>query len=297
MPMPAVRAALLLPAIVAAACVHVDTQGHSVREEHRFKVTGQPDLRLTTFDGPIEIRSWDQPEVLVEVEKRAPARESLDRIEVKVNQEGNRIELEARRPMSGESFIGIGINVSPQVRYIATLPRNAAIVARSGDGAIRIERITGRVELRTDDGAIRGDELSGELTVTTGDGSVVLDDVEGSVEVTTNDGGVSLTGRLAGARVRTGDGSVTVRAEPGSAMTADWALTTSDGSIVLYLPDDFSADIDAHTGDGRIRSEFKLTEEGDSERENRTVRGRIGKGGHTLKVRTGDGSIALRAGV
>jgi DUF4097 and DUF4098 domain-containing protein YvlB len=297
MPMPATRVALLLPAIVAAACVHVDTQGHSVREEHRFKVTGQPDLRLTTFDGAIEIRSWDQPEVLVEVEKRAPARESLDRLEVKVNQDGNRIELEARRPMSGESFIGIGINVSPQVRFIATLPRNAAVVARSGDGSIRIERITGRVELRTDDGSIRGDELSGELSLTTGDGSVVLDDVEGSVEVSTNDGGVSVTGKLAAARVRTGDGSVTLRAEPGSAMTNDWALSTSDGSIVLYLPNDFSADIDAHTGDGRIRSEFKLTEDSEGERQNRTVRGRIGKGGHTLKVRTNDGSIALRAGV
>lgn len=80
-------------------------------------------------------------------------------------------------------------------------------------------------------------------------------------------------------------------------MSADWSLTTGDGSIVLYLPSDFSADIDAHTGDGRIRSEFNLTEDRDGERENRTVRGRIGKGGHTLKVRTGDGTIALRAGV
>jgi DUF4097 and DUF4098 domain-containing protein YvlB len=295
--LPAFRAALLLPALAAVACVHLDSQGHIVREEHRFKVTADPDLRLTTFDGPIEIRSWDQPEVLVEVEKRGPTKESLDRIEVTVNQQGNRIELEARRPMSGESYIGIGINVSPQVRFIATLPRNAAIVARSGDGSIRIERISGKVELRTDDGGIRGDDVSGELTLTTGDGSVVLDDVSGSVEVTTNDGGVSVTGKLANARVRTGDGSVTVRAEPGSAMAGDWALTTSDGSIVLYLPADFSADIDAHTGDGRIRSEFNLTEDRDGERENRTVRGRIGKGGHTLKVRTGDGSIALRAGV
>jgi hypothetical protein len=295
MPLPAIRAVLLLPAIAAAACVHLDSQGHNVREEHRFKVTAEPDLRLTTFDGPIEIRSWDQPEVLVEVEKRGPTKESLDRIEVTVNQQGNRIELEARRPMSGESYIGI--NVSPQVRFIATLPRNAAIVARSGDGSIRIERISGKVELRTDDGGIRGDDVSGELTLTTGDGSVVLDDVNGSVEVMTNDGGVSVTGKLANARVRTGDGSVTVRAEPGSAMAGDWSLTTSDGSIVLYLPADFSADIDAHTGDGRIRSEFNLTEDRDGERENRTVRGRIGKGGHTLKVRTGDGSIALRAGV
>ena len=32
--------------------------------------TGTPDLHLTTFDGAIEIRSWDRPDVLVEIEKR-----------------------------------------------------------------------------------------------------------------------------------------------------------------------------------------------------------------------------------
>jgi hypothetical protein len=296
MPLPALRAALFAAALLPAACVHVDSQGHSVREEHRFKIEGQPDLRLTTFDGSVEVRSWDQPEVLVEIEKRGPSKEAIDRLEVVVNQQGDRIELEARRPMRGDTFIGIGINISPQVRYIATVPRNAAIVARSGDGAIRIERITGRIELRTDDGSIRGDELSGELSATTGDGSVVLDDVNGSVEISTSDGGVSVTGRLARARVRTGDGSVTLRAEPGSAMSGDWTLTTSDGGVVVYLPVDFNADIDAHTGDGRIRSEFSLAED-ETKRENRTVRGRIGKGGHTLKVRTGDGSIVLRTGV
>jgi Putative adhesin len=296
MPLPALRAALFAAALLSAACVHVDSQGHSVREEHRFKIEGQPDLRLTTFDGSVEVRSWDQPEVLVEIEKRGPSKEAIDRLEVVVNQQGDRIELEARRPMGGDTFIGIGINISPQVRYIATVPRNAAIVARSGDGAIRIERITGRIELRTDDGSIRGDELSGELSATTGDGSVVLDDVNGSVEISTSDGGVSVTGRLARARVRTGDGSVTLRAEPGSAMSGDWTLTTSDGGVVVYLPADFNADIDAHTGDGRIRSEFSLAED-ETKRENRTVRGRIGKGGHTLKVRTGDGSIVLRTGV
>jgi DUF4097 and DUF4098 domain-containing protein YvlB len=296
MPLPAFRAALLAPALLSAACVHLDSQGHTAREEHRFKVSGQPDLRLTTFDGSVEIRSWDQPEVLVEIEKRGPSKEALDRIEVGVNQKGDKIELEARRPMGGDTFIAIGINMSPQVRYVATVPRNAAIVARSGDGSIRIERITGRIELRTDDGSIRGDELSGDLSVATGDGSVILDDVDGSVEISTSDGGVSVTGRLASARVRTGDGSVTLRAEPGSSMSSDWTLTTSDGGVVVYLPENFDADIDAHTGDGRIRSEFSLAED-ETKRENRTVRGRIGKGGHTLKVRTGDGSIVLRSGV
>lgn len=301
---PALRAvALALPlaaltaATVSSGCVvNVDSQGHTVREEHRFKLTGQPDVRLTTFDGSIEIRSWDQPEVLVEVEKRGPTKEAIDRLEVKVNQQENRVEVEARRPLGGDRLMGIGIHVSPHVRLIATVPRKAAIVARSGDGSIRVERVDGQIELRTGDGSIRAEEVSGELTLHTGDGSVVLDDVDGSVEITTGDGGVSVSGKIAGARVRTGDGSLTLRAEQGSAMSSDWSLTTNDGSVVLYLPDDFNAEVDAHTGDGRIRSEFTFADE-TRERERRSLRGRIGRGGHTLKVRTGDGSIVLRSGV
>ncbi|HEX2444458.1 MAG TPA: DUF4097 family beta strand repeat-containing protein [Vicinamibacterales bacterium] len=293
----ALRSLSVAAAVLSVACVvNVDSQGQTVREERRFTVSGEPDLRLTTFDGAIEIRSWDQPEVLVEIEKRGPTKEAIDQLEVAVSQEENRIELEARRPIGGDRFIGIGLNVSREVRFIATVPRNCAIVARSGDGSIRIARVNGRIELRTGDGSIRGDEISGELTLNSGDGSIVLDDVDGSVEVTTNDGGVSVTGKLARARVQTGDGSLTLRAEAGSRMASDWSLSTNDGSILVYLPDEFSADLDAHTGDGRVRSEFNLNDE-HREREDRSLRGRIGSGGHTLKVRSGDGSISLRSGV
>ena len=65
--------------IVVLACtpvfgcvVGVDSQGQIVREEKRFKVDGAPDLRLTTFDGAIEVRGTDGSEVLVEIEKRGP---------------------------------------------------------------------------------------------------------------------------------------------------------------------------------------------------------------------------------
>jgi DUF4097 and DUF4098 domain-containing protein YvlB len=290
-------AALSLPLAASAACVvDLDSHGLTVREEHRFKVTGQPDLRLTTFDGAIEIRSWEQPEVLVEVEKRGPSKEAIDRLEVKVDQHANRIDVEARRPMGGDRIMGIGIHVSPHVKLIATVPRTSSILARSGDGSIHVERVDGRIELRTGDGSIRAEEVAGELTLNTGDGSVMIDDVDGSVDIITGDGGVSVAGKLSGARVRTGDGSVTLRAEGGSAMSSDWVLSTNDGGVVLYLPADFNADLDAHTGDGRIRSEFSFADE-TRERESRTLRGRIGRGGHTLRVRTGDGSIALRSGV
>ncbi|HEX9368901.1 MAG TPA: hypothetical protein VF921_19880, partial [Vicinamibacterales bacterium] len=67
-----------------------------------------------------------------------------------------------------------------------------------------------------------------------------------------------------------------------------------DGGVALYLPPDFGAELDAHTGDGSIRNELNLTAESDGERARRTLKGKLGDGGKTLHIRTGDGSIRLK---
>jgi hypothetical protein len=285
---------LLALATLSAGCVvSVDSQGQITREEKKFSVTGTPDVRLTTFDGSIEIQSWDRPEVVVEVEKRGATKESVDGIQIESSQEGNLIHVEVKRPRS-ESFTGIGFNVSASARFIVSVPRNADIRARSGDGAIRIERVNGRLELRTGDGSIRATDLSGELVMQTGDGSVTVNGAEGRLDVDTGDGGVDVTGRLSGVKLHTGDGSIVYRAEPESRMAEDWDITTGDGGVTLYLPSDFGAELDVHTGDGGIRNELEITGGSGGEKSRRTVRGRLGAGGRLLRIRTGDGSIRLR---
>ena len=114
----------------------------------------------------------------------------------------------------------------------------------------------------------------------------------------TGDGSVNIAGRLDALKVRTGDGSIVYRAEPGTSMTESWEIITGDGGVTLYLPPDFGAELDAHTGDGTIRNDLAVESanvEGDRDaRERRTLRGRIGAGGKVLRVRTGDGAIRLK---
>jgi hypothetical protein len=114
--------------------------------------------------------------------------------------------------------------------------------------------------------------------------------------VDTGDGSVSVAGKLATVKLHTGDGSITFRAAPGTAMKDDWSMTTGDGGVALYLPSDFGAELDAHTGDGSIRNEMDITTAGDvgRDRDRRTLRGKLGAGGKTLRIRTGDGSIRLK---
>jgi DUF4097 and DUF4098 domain-containing protein YvlB len=276
-----------------AACVVVDSQGHVTREEKRFTVSGPPELRLTTFDGSIEIRSGDSKSVVVEIEKRGPTQEAIDQLRIDTKQEGDRIEIEVKKPSQTVTFFGVG-HMSPTAKLIVTMPRDGNVNARSGDGSIRVEHVHGRFELKTGDGSIRANDVGGQLTLSTGDGSVTLEDVAGDLDVDTGDGSVSVAGKLAAVKLHTGDGSITLRAASGTSMKDDWSITTGDGGVALYLPSDFGAELDAHTGDGSISNELNVSGAGDG-RERRSLRGKLGDGGKLLKIRTGDGSIRLKS--
>jgi len=287
----ALTTAMLLP-LALGGCVVVDSQGHITRDEKRFTVAGAPDLKLTTFDGSIEIRATDSKSVLVEIEKRGPSQEAIDELKVETRQDGDRIEVEVKRPPKDAMMLGFG-RISPTAKLIVTMPRDGHVNARSGDGSIRIEGIHGRLELRTGDGSVRATDVSGQISVATGDGSVTIDNADGDLDVDTGDGGVSVAGKLGVVKLHTGDGSITFRAEPGSTMKDDWSIVTGDGGVSLYLPQEFAAEVDAHTGDGTIRNDLKMDNHA-GESNHRTLRGTLGGGGRTLRIRTSDGSIRLK---
>lgn len=283
---------LLVPAMFAAACtVTVDSQGQSVREEKRFTVSGTPLVRATTFDGSIQVQSWDNPDVLVEIEKRGPTRTALDDIQIYAAQDGNSITVEAKRP-TGHTVHVFGLNVSSTARLIVWVPKRADIHARSGDGSISIEHVNGKLEAHTGDGSVRANDISGTLSLSSGDGSITVENAQGQLQVDTGDGSVNVSGKLGVVRLHSGDGSMVYRAEPGTKMEDDWEVTTGDGSVTLYLPPDFSAELDAHTGDGSVRSDLY---DGDRAAVNGgSLRSRIGAGGKLLRIRTSDGSVRLK---
>jgi DUF4097 and DUF4098 domain-containing protein YvlB len=283
-----------LSAALLTACVVVDSQGHIIREEKRFTVSGTPELRLTTFDGAIEIRPGEGRDVLVEVEKRGPSKEAVERLQVDAKQDANRIDVEVKRPGQNDALFGFGHHMSPTANLIVTMPKEGNVIARSGDGSIRIDGVRGRLELRTSDGSIRAREIGGDVLLETHDGSVVLDGIVGDLDLTTGDGSVSVSGKPGALKLKTGDGAITLRAEEGTVMKDDWSVSTGDGGVTIYLPSDFSAELDAHTGDGNIRSEMNVSGADNGENERRTLRGRLGAGGKLLKVRTSDGSIRLK---
>ena len=292
-------AAAVLAAVLAAGCgdiiIGADLGKYVEREEKHFSTSGgKAAVELSTFDGSIEVRPWDKPEVQVIIEKRARDKAAADDIDIRAEQTGDHIVIEVKARKSDHRGMNLGWNLSRSAKLIVSMPASADLIAKSGDGSIDVERITGRVEMRSGDGSIRAHDVGGDVTAHSGDGSIRIDGANGALNVDTGDGSIVLAGKLSGVRARSGDGSVTVRAETGSTSGADWDISTGDGSVTLELPDGFGAELDAHSGDGGIRMHDITVSKVSGEIRRNTVRGQIGSGGRMVRVRTGDGSITLK---
>lgn len=292
----------VLAAGLAACTVNVNTEGATAQETHTFTVGASPTVSLETFDGSIEVHSWDRADVEVVVEKQAQDDGLLQQIVVEKSQEGNQVTLRVKGPAGGgHDGIQIGVVYSPSARLRVALPKAATLDLRSGDGSITVEDVSGQLTLRTADGSVSGLRLSGDLRVRTDDGSIRLRETTGKVDVETLDGSVTVNGLLTLLRAKSGDGSVRVTAEKGSALSDDWSVETNDGTVELRLPEDLAAEVDAVTSDGSIRSSHphlmvpERREDEDRDEDRKSLKATLGGGGHTLRVRTGDGSIRFES--
>lgn len=299
--------AVLVASVLLSGCeVNLNTEGLSARETMTFKVSGQPRVVLDTFDGAIELHSWDRPEVEVEIERRAMEQALMDQIKVDASEKNGVVTVKVTGPARGEfRGVTIGMHISPTARLRVAVPRNSNVEATSGDGSIRAEAIEGKLLLTTSDGSVTGTRLGGDIQIRSGDGSIRLDNVTGKLDLETTDGTVVVDGRPTVLKARTGDGSVRATIEPDTVMADNWELTTSDGSVVVTLPGAFNGELDAETSDGVVRTSHPLLddvnagerrdgEDREERRERRrTLRSKIGDGGKVLRIRTGDGTIRI----
>ncbi|HTQ84681.1 MAG TPA: DUF4097 family beta strand repeat-containing protein [Candidatus Solibacter sp.] len=275
---------------LAAAAALVGLVALPVRAEQWnqvYKLTGRPDVRVETNDAAIEVSSSDAKEVAARVITNGYTISANDvRIERNV-QNGNSIELEVRVPRVHWSWG----DHNRSVRIELTVPREANLNLHSGDGHIRVNGVKGDQQIETSDGSIEVADLRGSIRLHTGDGHIEGSALDGSLDASTNDGHLRIRGRFDALRLETGDGSVVADVLPGSKLTNNWSIHTGDGSVTVRLSDGISADLEAHTGDGSISSQLPLMVSGILGRKD--LRGKLGGGGPTLQIRTGDGSIRL----
>ena len=183
-------AAILALAVAGSTACSINLNAEQyVNKEHKtFAVTGKADVELKTFDGSIEVTSWDKPEVAVTIERRADTQAEAEALKVTAEQTGNRIVIQAVKPERSESQVQVGFHHGRSVRFVVSVPRTTDLNATSGDGSISVSGITGRVEARSGDGSIATTDIKGDVGLDTGDGSISADNVSGNLKINTGDG-------------------------------------------------------------------------------------------------------------
>ncbi len=199
-------------------------------------------------------------------------------------------------------------------------------VLRSGGGHIRAEHIAGRAELDTEGGNITVGKAESVVNVHTGGGQIDFGEVRGSVRARTGGGGIrviyvsgpmeveSSAGsicltRVAGSlRAATAGGTITAWINPEAPsdngvvhLAGASQLSSGDGDIVVFLPRNLAANIEAIVESGGLRHvdadpALGLTFDSPASPNGSPLHavGALNGGGPLLKLRTTAGKIRLQ---
>jgi len=229
---------------------------------------GRPELEVKNSNGRIEVFSWDKNEVQIIAHIRVEGSESaakkmLDRIEIEIEQDDNNIYVETLVPkgMHGNggffSWLFGDSRFSYSVDYEISVPLESDLNLHTTNGRVSVEEVSGRIRMSSTNGKINARDVAGLIRCETTNGSV--------------------------------------RAEINK-ITSDEEMTfrTTNGSIKLYLPEEYGGYADLKTTNGHIDSDFRLSDGyRNSRRSKKSYRGEFGDGDGSITCKTTNGSIYL----
>lgn len=186
----------------------------------------------------------------------------------------------------------------PEVRIHAV--KSARRTADLDLVTIEVKAVSGKVEVYTRYPSDQGVDVSVEYkiqvprrvmleNITTVNGNVRVTDVDGGGQLRTVNGDVDVYDCAGGFNARTTNGGI--HEELRSLDAKSLALETMNGSILMALPPNAGAEIDAQSLNGVIRTEEPVLLNGAFG--HGSFRGKMGAGGAPLRIRTVNGAIQI----
>jgi Putative adhesin len=275
--------------------------------QRSFQVSGTVDLEVLTHSGDIKVHSG--PAGTVSISGKIFVGEQW----FSGGRQSEVTELEKNPPIrqTGNSIRIDYVNVrNISVDYDITVPADTRLRTHSGSGDQTIEDLRSNLELESGSGDMRLKDLNGDLHVHTGSGNVDAQDVTGAFNAEAGSGDIRLNAKGSGdVRVHTGSGNIdlrdlhgTVRAEAGSGditidgtQTGIWDIRTGSGNVRLRLPSEAAFDLGASTGSGTVTVDHPvtMTVQGNVQRAQRSISGKVRGGGPMLTVHTGSGDVQI----
>lgn len=312
-----IRAAPLLVALLGlVAC----SRGSPLQERLEVAPGGLLEVDLYMGEGlrpdkgSLEVRSHDSGEVSV---LATSSGWGASGVHYRLEPEGRSVRLYGRVTGALSWLFG-----GPQLTVQIWVPREYSLDVRSSAGAIRIEDVrgdvrargaddtievsgtTGNVRLRAENCDVRVSEVQGDVDVRTSGGAISLAWIRGRVEARSERGDIDashVTGPFTASTVRgqieirDAEGRTEAHTERGSIVASFLGapagnLETSRGDVHVSLSDGVGAELDASARDGDVA----LTGlEIDGVREPTRAVGRIGAGGHSLRLYSAGGNVRL----
>lgn len=263
--------------------------------ERRLAVSNRARLVVINLDGPTTIVAGEAGQVSIKAAKEVrgaanpeEARMYASRVEVRIEQAGDKIEIETKYP---KGWSASREQPRVRVRLDVTAPAQSDLNARSTSGPLDVEGFQGRIELSNSGGELTVRESSGRITAHGVEGNLSLQDVSGVIDARTTGGSVKLTGSPEALQAASATGRVEIHVLPGSTMKADWSIQAGNGNVRLYLPDNFAANLDASTSAGEIMTDKAMDVTGTLSK--RHLTGRLGGGGMTLRIHSTNGDVRI----
>jgi DUF4097 and DUF4098 domain-containing protein YvlB len=245
-------------------------------------------IRIDNVNGRTCVVGEDRHDVDVQVCKtaRAESEEAAQRLvsEMRVR----------ATPTDGRLEIDVDIPKSWKRRGIANLevrvPRDSRVEVVASNGRISIEGLRGSARARASNGSVSVTDVVGDVEVHTSNAKVTTACTCGRLIARSSNGRIQLDEHRGPVDAATSNGPIQASIEE---IAADGVnLSTSNGRIVVKLPDELSGELDVRVDNGFIRNDHAACRK--IRESNGRVRGTLGRGGPLIRLRTSNGSISLR---
>ncbi|MCG8524994.1 MAG: hypothetical protein MI748_01325 [Opitutales bacterium] len=218
-------------------------------------------IEVENVNGTITVEGWDRPEIEITYTKSAKGgneenvQKHLDKMEVLITQEDEKISINTKIPNSGFSFWKLfKKNTSGSVKYVIHVPHPTNVDAETVNGGLRLKKLSGTIDAETVNGSIKAFDINGAANLETVNGGIYC----------------KFTPHLQG---------------------GDMSFESVNGGIKVELPQDFAFSASGDTVNGGIHSDFPLniSKKIFDKKFNGTVNG----GGSNLKFETVNGGITI----
>lgn len=234
------------------------------KKSNSFPIKGVPKVTVKAPGCSVKVSGWDKSEVQYRVIQFQGSR---DRRPLNIREEKSEsavtIIVDDAGDRSRPGFFGLGPG---RMRWIEVMVPNKSDLKIDADGELRVEGVTGNVELSGSDQPINVRDMDGKLRVTNSDGLIRVIGFRGEINAATSDGMISLEGDFQKVNA-----------------------VADDGAISLTLPENTSADLEASCdslkGEGIQLTQLSTTPQ--------KTKYRIGNGGPLFQIET-NGDIAVR---